>query len=95
MARNYRVVAFDNYGFDLSDRNDGLAYGIALWTQQAIDALDALGVERAAIMGHSSSAAVAAIVATEHPERVRGSVGHGLAIVPTQVVPLLPGVGEI
>lgn len=97
LARYHRVVAFDDYGFGLSDRNHGVGYGIALWARQAIDVLDALGVERTTIMGHSAGGAVAAILAADHPERVRAAVfvGHGVAMDPAQIVPLLPGVGEI
>jgi 2-hydroxymuconate-semialdehyde hydrolase len=97
LARTFRVVAFDNYGFGRSDRNHGWEYGISLWARQAVDLLDALGIERAVILGHSSGAAVAAIVSAEHPERIRGAVlvGHGLAVDPAQIVPAIPGIGEL
>jgi hypothetical protein len=35
LAESHRVVAFDSYGFGLSERNDSFKYGHALWTQQA------------------------------------------------------------
>ncbi len=97
LAANHRVVAFDAYGFGLSDRSHGLGFGLALWARQAVDVLDALSVERAVVLGHSAGGAVAALLAAQHPERFRGAVfvGHGVAMDPAQLLPLIPGVGEI
>jgi pimeloyl-ACP methyl ester carboxylesterase len=96
LVSGHRVVAFDSYGFGLSDRNHPFEYGNALWARQAIDVLDALGIPRAVVLGHSAGGVVAAFLAADHPERVRGAVfvGHGLAMDPAQLVPFLPGVGE-
>ena len=90
-------MAFDSYGFGLSERNDSFEYGHTLWTRQAIDVLDALGIERGVVLGHSAGAIVAVLLAADHPERIRGAVltGHGLAMDPVQMVPLLPGIGEL
>jgi pimeloyl-ACP methyl ester carboxylesterase len=97
LASGHRVVGFDSYGFGLSDRNHPFEYGNALWARQAIDVLDALELQRAVVVGHSAGGVVAAILAADHPERFRGAVfvGHGLAMDPVQVLPLLPGVGEL
>lgn len=97
LARGYRVVGFDDYGVGLSDRDHPWRYGIALWARQTVDVLDALGIERAVLVGHSAGAAVAALAAAEHPERVSAAVfvGHGLAMDPAQIVPFLPGLGEL
>ena len=97
LARSNRVLAFDNYGFGLSDRNHPFEYGNALWAQQALDVLDALNIRRAVILGHSAGGVVAACLAADHPERFRGAVfvGHGIAMDPVQMIPLLPGVGEL
>ncbi len=97
LATSHRVVAFDSYGFGLSDRNHPFEYGNALWARQAIDVLDALEIERAVVVGHSAGGVVAACLAADHPERFRGAVftGHGLAVDPVQIIPLLPGIGEL
>jgi 2-hydroxymuconate-semialdehyde hydrolase len=97
LAAKHRVVAFDAYGFGLSDRSHRLRFGLALWVRQAVDVLDALGIERAVVLGHSAGGAVAALLAAEHPERFRGAVfvGHGIAMDPAQLLPLIPGIGEI
>ena len=47
LAESYRVVAFDSYGFGLSERSNSLEYGYDLRMQQAIEVLDALEIERA------------------------------------------------
>ncbi len=95
-ARN-RVVAIDYYGHGLSDRAHGWRYGIALWARQAIDVLDALGIERVTVVGHSAGGCVAAILTADHPERVDRAVfiGHGIAMDPVQIIPIMPGLGEI
>jgi len=97
LARKFRVVGIDYYGHGLSDRAHGRRYGIALWAEQAVDVLDALGIERVTVVGHSAGGCVAAILTADHPERVDRTVfiGHGIAMDPIQIVPLMPGLGEI
>jgi len=89
-------VAFDSYGYGLSERNDSFEYGHRLWTQQAIEVLDALEIERAVVLGHSAGAVVAVALAAYYPERTRGAIltGHGLTADPAQMLPMLPGYGE-
>lgn len=97
LAESYRVVAFDSYGFGLSERSDAFEYGYPLWTEQALDVLDALEIDRVVVVGHSAGAVVAVALAAYFPERVRGAVliGHGFAADPAQMVPMLPGIGEL
>lgn len=97
LAESFRVVAFDSYGFGLSERNDSFKYGHALWTQQAIDVLDALQIDSAVVVGHSAGAMTAVLLAADHPERIRGVVltGHGLSVDPAQMLPFVPGIGEL
>jgi pimeloyl-ACP methyl ester carboxylesterase len=97
LAKRFRVVALDNYGFGLSERGHGWRYGNAHWEQQVIDVLDALAIERAVVVGHSAGGVVAATLAADHPGRIRGAVfiGHGIAVDPTQWIALVPGLGEL
>jgi pimeloyl-ACP methyl ester carboxylesterase len=97
LGQTYRVIGIDYYGLGLSDRAHAGRYGLALWAEQALDVLDALGIERVTVVGHSAGGAVAAILTADHPERVDRAVfiGHGMAVDPMQIVPLLPGIGEI
>ncbi|MBW2386245.1 MAG: alpha/beta hydrolase [Deltaproteobacteria bacterium] len=97
LGRTHRVIGIDYYGLGLSDRAHAGRYGLALWAEQALDVLDALGIERVTVVGHSAGGAVAAIFTADHSERVDRAVfiGHGLAVDPMQIVPILPGIGEI
>jgi pimeloyl-ACP methyl ester carboxylesterase len=97
LARRHRVVGFDYYGHGLSDREHGLRYGPVLWKEQAVDVLDALGIERVTVVGHSLGGSVAAMFTADHPDRVERSVfiGHGIAMDPMQWVPFVPGLGEL
>ncbi len=98
LARSYRVVAFDYYGHGLSDRDHGLGTGFPLWARQVVDVLDALEIERVALlMGHSIGGTVAAVTAADNPERVERVVlvGNGIAMDPMQWIPFVPGLGEL
>jgi pimeloyl-ACP methyl ester carboxylesterase len=97
LAERHRVVGFDYYGHGLSDRAHDWRYGPALWVEQARDVLDALEIERVTVVGHSVGGSVTAMFSADHPDRVERSVfiGHGIAIDPMQMVPLIPGLGEL
>lgn len=97
LARQHRVVGIDYYGHGSSDRDHGRSTGIALWAEQAVDVLDALEIQRVTVVGHSVGGCVAAIFTADHPERVDRAIfiGHGIAVDPIQIVPLVPGFGEI
>jgi pimeloyl-ACP methyl ester carboxylesterase len=70
LARDHRVIALDLYGMGFSARDDALAYGLDLWADQVRGTLDALGIGRTAVAGHSMGGAVTAAFAAAHPERV-------------------------
>lgn len=97
LAHRYRVIAFDDYGNGFSDRGQGWSYGYDLWARQGMELLDALGVDRAVFVGHSVGGIVAAAAAADNPGRAVGlvTIGTGAAIDPVQILPLIPGLGEI
>jgi pimeloyl-ACP methyl ester carboxylesterase/predicted glycosyltransferase len=72
-ARHFRVITFDPRGNGASDRplQPG-AYDEREFAQDAIDVLDACGVEQAVCVALSTGAQRALLLATEHPERVAG-----------------------
>jgi pimeloyl-ACP methyl ester carboxylesterase len=75
LAQNFRVIAIDRPGQGHSDRPGGRAD--ASVTRQAAlvtQALTAVGVSRAIILGHSWSGALATTLAMDHPDRVAGLV---------------------
>jgi pimeloyl-ACP methyl ester carboxylesterase len=80
LAERYRVIAPDMAGFGRSERPDDLGCDIDLWADQVVGVLDALGLERASVVGNSFGGAIALRAAVRHPERVdrlvlMGSVG--------------------
>lgn len=97
LARSHRVVGFDYYGLGLSDRDHGLGTGFPLWARQAIDVLDALEIDRVTVVGHSIGGTVAACVAADNPGRVDRVVliGNGMAMDRMQMIPFVPGLGEL
>jgi pimeloyl-ACP methyl ester carboxylesterase len=74
------AVAFDRPGFGLTERPLGRwpaeanPYGPEAQVATTIAVLDALGAERAVLVGHSAGGAIALQVALTHPERVAGLV---------------------
>ncbi len=102
LSRSHRVVAFDLYGMGFSARASDLAYGWDLWSRQTVDVMDALDVPRAALIGYGLGAAVAAIVAGEHGDRVAALVLVAPRVPLEQSEPPwfeklleIPGVGEM
>ncbi|MDP9436347.1 MAG: alpha/beta hydrolase, partial [Actinomycetota bacterium] len=63
------VLALDQRGHGDSERPDGPYDGAAV-VRDALTALDALGVSRALVVGHSWGATTALRLAAEAPERV-------------------------
>jgi pimeloyl-ACP methyl ester carboxylesterase len=70
LARTHRVIAVDLFGVGWSERRDDFHYGWTLWADQLVGVLDALGIERASVVGHSMGGAVAAVFAARHPDRI-------------------------
>ncbi len=66
--RGWRGIASDQRGAARSDKPPG-PYSVELWSQDARSLLDALGVERAALVGHSVGCMIAARAAQRLGER--------------------------
>jgi len=75
-ADDYRCVAPDQRGFGRSVDVDG-GPGVAAFPDDLAALLDHLGVDRAALVGHSMSGWTAASFATRYPERVAALVLSG------------------
>ncbi|MDI3261993.1 MAG: alpha/beta fold hydrolase [Fulvimonas sp.] len=87
LAERFRVIAPDMVGFGYTERPAGIHYDLDTWCRHALAVLDALGVERAHIVGNSFGGALALALATRHPERVgrlvlMGSAGLSFPITP-------------
>jgi pimeloyl-ACP methyl ester carboxylesterase len=66
----FRVIAPDMLGYGYSDKPRQSAYTIGSQARMIIGLLDALGIERANLIGTSYGGAVAATCALDYPERV-------------------------
>jgi aminoacrylate hydrolase len=69
-AKSREVISFDHRGTGRSARYDG-AYSVALMAEDTVRLMDALGLERIDIVGHSMGGAIAQHIALHHPSRVR------------------------
>ena len=69
LARNYRVIAFDNRGAGRSDKPFGL-YSIEQMADDAVAVLDHAGVESAHVVGASMGGAISQVMCLRHPTRV-------------------------
>jgi pimeloyl-ACP methyl ester carboxylesterase/predicted glycosyltransferase len=77
-ARHFRVICFDPRGNGRSDRpREPSAYDESEFAQDALDVMDACGVDRAACVALSRGAQRGLLLAAEHPERVAGMVFIG------------------
>jgi pimeloyl-ACP methyl ester carboxylesterase len=74
IGERHRVIAFDRPGFGYSDRPRGSAWGAAAQADLLREAFAMLGIEPAVVLGHSWGATVAATLALNHPDAVRGLV---------------------
>ncbi len=76
LATGRRVTLFDKRGTGRSDRVAPDDTGMHDRVDDLRAVLDAIGVERAAILGVSEGAAIGLALAATHPERVRSLVAH-------------------
>jgi pimeloyl-ACP methyl ester carboxylesterase len=70
LATDHRVVALDLKGFGYSERPPKSDYSLGEQARLVVGLMDALGIERAALIGHSMGGEVAMRVAVGWPERV-------------------------
>ena len=102
--RGCRVVVADLKGHGLSDKPRGRGeYTLARMADHAVEIMDAVGMRRATLVGHSMGCAIAVAVALRHPGRVSrlallAPAGFGAitllpvaqALTPRFAAPLLP-----
>lgn len=82
------VYAMDMIGFGFSDKPTGaeVDYGKELWTQQIIDFLDALDIEKVILVGNSFGGSLSFSTALKVPDRVEKIITMG-AMGPQGQVP--------
>lgn len=80
LGKYFHCYAPDMVGFGFTQRPDGIRYDVQTWADQVLGFLDALGLDRASLVGNSFGGAIALRLAAQHPDRVdrlvlMGSVG--------------------
>jgi len=92
LATRLRVLAPDLVGFGFTQRPASIEYHLKTWSDQIVGFLDALGIERASLVGNSFGGAIALQVASQHPERVDRLVLMGAVGVP---FPITEGLDKV
>ena len=69
LAREFKVYALDLWGFGYSTR-EPIDYGYPLYASQLQKFMDAMGIEKASLIGQSMGGGTAILFSTQHPERV-------------------------
>ncbi len=86
LAARHRVLAPDRTGYGGSGRLAALPAGFhRLMAEETLRVLDALGVDRAALWGHSDGAVIAAWAALLAPDRVSALVLEAFHVFPAKV----------
>ena len=93
MQDDFRLIAPDMVGFGYTERVEGQVYNMNVWVQQTIDLFDALGIEKANLVGNSFGGALALSMAVQYPERVNklvcmGAMGVSFPITYGLIIPL-------
>lgn len=100
LAERFAVLAVDLPGHGESDRPAHYPYTIEAFSHTVAGLLDALGIGKTAVLGHSMGGAVAAALAVANPERVSHLVGVDPYLLPIPFplegkVAMLPVLGEL
>jgi pimeloyl-ACP methyl ester carboxylesterase len=77
-GRRFRCIALDNRGSGRSGKPEG-PYTLEQMAADAVAVLDAEGVGRAHVVGHSMGSYVAQVMAVQHPDRLRSLTLAGTA----------------
>ena len=78
-SRHYQVLIYDHRGLGRSDKPD-VPYSTRLFARDCAGLMDALGIKKAHIMGHSMGGRVAQWIALDCPEKVRSLVLSGTGV---------------
>lgn len=70
LSENFRTIIVDLPGYGKSDKPDVEGGRYTFYTRVFIDMLDALGIEKAHVLGMATGGGAAMMMATEHPERI-------------------------
>lgn len=69
LSKHYKTVIFDNRGIGKTDKPE-MAYTIKMFADDTVGLMDALGIERAHVLGISMGGMIAQELVLDYPERV-------------------------
>jgi aminoacrylate hydrolase len=69
LSEQFKVIVHDHQGTGRSSRSE-IAYSVDQMTSDLLKLMDALGIERAHLVGHSTGAAIGQTMAIERPDRI-------------------------
>lgn len=69
-ARDFRVILHDHRGCGRSSRSR-IAYAVEQMADDVVRLMDALGIEAAHLVGHSTGGAIGQVIAEDRPERLQ------------------------
>jgi aminoacrylate hydrolase len=84
LASRFRVVTHDHRGTGISSRSR-IIYSAEQMAEDVIALMDALKIERAHVVGHSTGGAIGQFLALNHPERVERLVVSASWAGPTEL----------
>ncbi len=73
-AEYFRVVLHDHRGTGQSTHDTRIRFSVEQMTTDVIGLMDALEIEQAHLLGHSTGGAIGQVMAIEHPERLKSVV---------------------
>ena len=82
LAENFRVIAPDIVGFGYTERPADVQYNMETWLNHILGFMDALGIEKAHVVGNSFGGGLALAMAIRAPQRVERLVLMGSAGLP-------------
>ena len=77
LEQSVRAIAIDLIGFGATIEAPETEYGIREWCAHTLRVLDALGIEKAWLVGNSLGGWIALQMAIDHPDRVLGVISMG------------------
>jgi pimeloyl-ACP methyl ester carboxylesterase len=85
LGEDFTCYAPDMVGFGYSDRPADVQYNVQTWADQTVGFMDAMGIQKAHLIGNSFGGAIALRIATQHPDRVEKLVLMGSMGVPFEI----------
>lgn len=85
LSPDFRLVVPDFVGFGFTEYPEGTSFNRDVWLDQVVAFMDALGLEKAHVVGNSFGGSMALALAIRYPERVERLILMGSVGVPFEL----------